>query len=304
MKGIILAGGAGTRMYPMTVSVSKQLLHVYDKPMIYYPLATLIEGGVTDVLIITQSKNILLFSQLLGEGEEFGIRISYAPQNEPRGIAESLLIAEDCSHWHADSEPIMLILGDNIFDGEHMGLMLRSARSAAENGQGTVFLAKVSDPQRYGVAAFEKGRFTHILEKPEVPPSDLAVTGLYVYPPGVQRIARDLPPSPRQELEITDVNQRLLSSRKLVATKLGSGAAWLDTGTPESMLQASHYVQTIQDRQARLVGSPHLAALDRQLIGPSQLQALVKQFPSAYSKALYRAAQEEAKFRENPANST
>lgn len=286
MKGIILAGGAGTRMFPMTTAVSKQLLPIYDKPMIYYPLATLMAGGIREILVISQKRNVPLFAQLLGSGSEMGVNICYATQEDPKGIAEALTIAADCRFWAADTEPITLILGDNIFDGGPVGPELQAAAERARSGRGTVYLTRVADPARYGVGVFAGNQLVRIVEKPERPPSSMAVTGLYVYPPKTADIVRSLEPSERGELEITDVNQQLLDAKLLDATLFGPGTAWLDTGTPESMLQASHYVQTIQGRQARLVGSPHMTGVENDWLTASELCNQVMIYNSQYVKQL------------------
>lgn len=244
MKGIILAGGSGTRLYPITRGTSKQLLPIYDKPMIYYPLSVLMLAGIRDVLIITTPEDQAAFQRLLGDGSDFGIHLQYAIQTSPDGLAQAFLIGED----FIGSDSVCLVLGDNIFYGQGFGPMLRQA---AQRSQGaTVFGYQVKDPERFGVVAFDGyGKATSIEEKPLQPKSNYAVTGLYFYDNDVVRIAKQIQPSPRGELEITSINQAYLERGDLNVQLLGRGFAWLDTGTFESLQQAGQFVETVEARQ-------------------------------------------------------
>ena len=244
MKGIILAGGSGTRLYPITRGTSKQLLPIYDKPMIYYPLSVLMLAGIRDVLIITTPEDQAAFQRLLGDGSDFGIHLQYAIQTSPDGLAQAFLIGED----FIGSDSVCLMLGDNIFYGQGFGPMLRQA---AQRSQGaTVFGYQVKDPERFGVVAFDGyGKATSIEEKPLQPKSNYAVTGLYLYDNDVVRIAKQIQPSPRGELEITSINQAYLERGDLNVQLLGRGFAWLDTGTFESLQQAGQFVETVEARQ-------------------------------------------------------
>jgi glucose-1-phosphate thymidylyltransferase len=251
MKGILLAGGSGTRLLPATGGVSKQLLPVYDKPMVYYPLSSLMLAGIRDILLISTPHDIPIFERLLGDGSDFGVRIQYRVQDKPEGIAQAFLIAAD---W-IDGDPVALALGDNIFYGHGFPDAIR--RAATLKSGATVIGYHVHDPERYGVIDFDKdGKIVSIEEKPAYPRSHYAVTGLYFYDDQVVDIARNLAPSPRGELEITDVNLAYLERDQLQVELLGRGVAWLDTGTHEALLQAANFIQAVQDRQGLLISCP------------------------------------------------
>ena len=247
MKGIILAGGSGTRLYPTTMSVSKQLLPVYDKPMIYYPISVLMLAGIKDILIISTQKDIPNFEKLLGTGEQFGVHFSYKVQPSPDGLAQAFILGEE----FIGKDSVALVLGDNIFYGQGFTPTLRQAAEDAEqNGMATVFGYAIKDPQRFGVVEFDKnGKVLSLEEKPEHPKSNYAVTGLYFYDNNVVEYAKSLKPSKRGELEITDLNKIYLAKNRLNVALLGRGFAWLDTGTHKTLLQAGQYVQTIEENQ-------------------------------------------------------
>ena len=266
-KGIVLAGGAGTRLHPLTLATSKQLLPVYDKPMVYYPLSVLMLAGIRDILIISTPVDLPQFRRLLGDGARFGVRFTYAEQRRPEGIAQAFLIGEE---WLA-GEPCALVLGDNLIFGDHLTVLLRGA--AARPHGATVFAYQVRDPERYGVVSFDdRGRATSIVEKPRQPLSTWAVTGLYFYDSRVTALARQLAPSARGELEITDLNRLYLEEGALHVERLGRGYAWLDAGMPDSLLQAATFVQTIQSRQGMLVGCPEEVAYRMGFIDSHQLR--------------------------------
>jgi len=255
MKGIVLAGGSGTRLHPMTLAASKQLLPVYDKPMVYYPLSTLMLAGIRDILLISTPEDLPQFRRLLGSGARFGVRFDYAVQPKPEGIAQAFLIGRD---W-IGGEACALALGDNLIHGDHLSATFRAAASQPVGA--TVFAYEVRDPERYGVVNFDAaGRVVDIMEKPAAPASNWAVTGLYFYDANVSEIAGTIRPSRRGELEITDLNRAYLGAGTLRVEKLSRGCAWLDAGTPDSLLQAATFVQTIQSRTGMLVGCPEEVA--------------------------------------------
>lgn len=282
MKGIILAGGLGTRLYPATRPISKQLLPVYDKPMIYYSLCTLMHAGISNILIITTPHELPMFEQLLGNGSQWGIHLSYAAQPRPEGIAQAFLIGEQ----FIGDDSVCLILGDNILYGGGLPEKLRQA--AAQKSGATIFGYYVSDPERYGVIVFDKNNEPiDIIEKPTVPASHYAVIGLYFYDNTVIDIAKQLKPSERGELEITDVNKHYLLQKKLTVEKLGRGTAWLDTGTHKSLLDAANFIYVLEQRQGLKIGSPEEVAWRMGLIPTKQLEDLATtQTKSGYGEYL------------------
>ena len=287
-KGIILAGGSGTRLHPLTTTVSKQLMPVYDKPMIYYPLATLMQSGIRDVLVITTPRDQLAYADLLGDGSQWGIRIQYTVQASPDGLAQAFLLGED----FIGQSPVCLVLGDNIFYGAGFNSKLR--RAAQRTDGASVFAYYVHDPERYGVVEFDDdGRALEILEKPEAPRSNYAVVGLYFYDNSVVERAKKLEPSPRGELEITDLNMKFLETQELSVEVLGRGIAWLDTGTYESLQQASSFIQTIQERQGLKVACLEEIAYRQGLLSREELiargEALKK---NSYGEYLLQLAKE------------
>ncbi|MEW6688993.1 MAG: glucose-1-phosphate thymidylyltransferase RfbA [Pseudomonadota bacterium] len=289
VKGIILAGGSGTRLYPATLALSKQLLPVFDKPMIYYPLSTLMLARIRDILVISTPEDIGKFEALLGDGRRWGIRLAYQAQQAPNGIAEAFRIGRK----FIGKDPVALVLGDNIFYGHDLA---RLTQEAAKRKRGaTIFAYPVNDPQRYGVVAFDRrGRATSIEEKPKKPRSRYAVAGLYFYDNRVVRIAENLEPSSRGELEITDVNRRYLEWGELSVVPLGRGHAWLDAGTHESLLEASHFVATIERRQGWKIACPEEIAWRMGFIGPGELKRLARPLlKSGYGQYLLRILAEK-----------
>ena len=287
MKGIILAGGSGTRLYPITKGVSKQMLPIYDKPMIYYPLTVLMLADIREVLIISTPEDLPGFKRLLGSGADWGINLEYAEQPSPDGLAQAFIIGED----FIGNDDVCLVLGDNIFYGHGLPDLLRNARrNVQEDQQATVFGYYVNDPDRYGVAEFDKsGKVTSIEEKPENPRSNYAVVGLYFYPNGVVNIAKNIKPSARGELEITTVNQEYLKQDALKVELMGRGYAWLDTGTHESLIEASNFIETLQKRTGLMVSCPEEIAYKRGFIDKKQVEKLAAPLAkNAYGKYLLK----------------
>lgn len=289
MKGIILAGGAGTRLYPLTMVTSKQLLPVYDKPMIYYPLTTLMMANIRDILIISTPEDTPRFESLLGDGHQFGIKLSYAVQPSPDGLAQAFIIGEE----FIGDDACAMILGDNIFYGNGLGNMLKSAAKRAEEGRASVFGFYVNDPERFGVVEFDENyKALSLEEKPKNPKSNYAVTGLYFYPSGVSEMAKQVKPSARGELEITSLNQMYLVRDLLDCDIMGRGFSWLDTGTMDSLMQAAEFIQTIQNMQGIIVASPEEIAFRYKMIDKEQLlNAAEKYGKSPYGHHLRMVAE-------------
>lgn len=292
MKGIILAGGSGTRLYPLTKVTSKQLLPIYDKPMIYYPLSTLMLAGIKDILIISTPDDTPRFEELLGDGSKFGINLSYAVQPSPDGLAQAFLIGEE----FIGDDTCAMVLGDNIFYGSYFRKNLADAVKAAEEGYATIFGYYVKDPERFGIVEFDKNRnVVSVEEKPQHPKSNYCITGLYFYDNRVVKMAKQVRPSARGELEITDLNRLYLNEGKLKVQLLGRGFAWLDTGTMDSLMEASIFVQTVQNRQGVVISAPEEIAYMEGLISKEQLLESAKMYgKSPYGEHLKIVA--EGKF--------
>ncbi len=294
MKGIVLAGGSGTRLYPLTMVTSKQLLPVYDKPMIYYPLSTLMLAGIKDILIISTPEDTKRFEALLGDGSQFGISLSYKVQPSPDGLAQAFTLGEE----FIGDDACAMVLGDNIFYGNGFGTILRKAKKDAEEGNATVFGYYVNDPERFGIVEFDKeGHAISIEEKPAEPKSNYAVTGLYFYPAGVSKMAHQVQPSARGELEITTLNEMYLEAGHLNVQLLGRGFAWLDTGTMASLLEAAEFVHTVESMQGIMISAPEEIAYINKWIDKETLMESAKKYgKSPYGKHLEAVAKGKVKY--------
>lgn len=294
MKGIILAGGSGTRLYPLTLVTSKQLLPVYDKPMIYYPLSTLMLAGIKDILVISTPADTPRFKELLGDGSQFGLKLSYKVQPSPDGLAQAFTLGED----FINGEPCAMILGDNIFYGNGFTELLKNATADAQKGKATVFGYYVNDPERFGVVDFDQnGKAVSIEEKPAQPKSNYAVTGLYFYPAGVSEKAAQVKPSARGELEITSLNEMYLNEDDLNVQLLGRGYAWLDTGTMQSLVDASNFVKMTEERQGVSISAPEEIAYIHQWIDKDELLSAAKHYgKSPYGQHLKSVAEGKLRY--------
>ena len=289
MKGIILAGGAGTRLYPLTMVTSKQLLPVYDKPMIYYPLSTLMLAGIKDILIISTPNDTPRFEELLGDGSKYGVKLSYCVQPSPDGLAQAFILGEK----FIGNDACAMILGDNIFYGHGFSQILKGAVQKAEKGKATIFGYHVNDPERFGIVEFDsKGRVLSVEEKPKHPKSNYCITGLYFYPKGVSKMAKQVKPSARGELEITTLNDMYLKKKKLGVELLGEGFAWLDTGTMDSLVEAANFVQIISKNQNYVISAPEEIAYKQKWISKKQLLANAERYgKSPYGTHLKKVAE-------------
>ena len=294
MKGIILAGGAGTRLYPLTMVTSKQLLPVYDKPMIYYPLSTLMLAGIRDILIISTPDDTPRFEHLLGDGSQFGIRLSYKVQPSPDGLAQAFLLGEE----FIGEDACAMVLGDNIFYGNGFRKVLQAATADAEAGQATIFGYYVTDPERFGIVEFdENGKVISVEEKPKNPKSNYCITGLYFYPKGVSAMAHEVRPSARGELEITTLNDMYLKQDRLDVQRLGRGFAWLDTGTMDSLVEAADFVQMIQKRQSVVISAPEeIAYINRWITKEKLLESAERYGKSPYGAHLRAVAEGKVRY--------
>ncbi len=294
MKGIILAGGSGTRLYPLTRVTSKQLLPIYDKPMIYYPLSTLMLAGIRDILVISTPEDTPRFKELLGDGSQFGVQLSYAVQESPDGLAQAFLIGEE----FINDEPCAMVLGDNIFYGGWFRKNLFDAVKSAQEGKATIFGYYVKDPERFGIVEFDKEKnVLSVEEKPEHPKSNYCITGLYFYDKRVVEMAKKVKPSPRGELEITDLNRLYLEQNDLKVQILGRGFAWLDTGTMDSLMEAANFVETVQNRQGVIISAPEeIAYHEKWITKEALIQSAELYGKSPYGEHLLRVAQDKLIF--------
>lgn len=288
MKGIVLAGGSGTRLYPLTMVTSKQLLPIYDKPMVYYPISVLMLAGIRDILLISTPQDLPRFRQLLGDGSQFGIHLSYAEQPSPDGLAQAFLIGEE----FIGGDPCAMVLGDNIFYGNGLGTLAREAVKNADNGRATILGYYVNDPERYGIVEFdENGKVLSVEEKPQNPKSNYCITGLYFYPAGVSRLAAEVKPSARGELEITSLNELYLKQDRLDVRLMSRGFAWFDTGTMDSLMEASEFVRMIENRQSTMIAALEEIAFYKGWITREQLyDSAVRYGKSFYGKHLHNVA--------------